>query len=162
MSKVQESEWLVYKYAANGGLVFQRVADAVYDEALHGALSEAKTWGEFRRLLPEGEWETIQDLLIDWGGYDEDDPERERWELDETPFSPHSIPGFSDGDYPTWAQQSLDEVLPEDLLLTFGTRASSVHNGPFWLVPHDAAEPLVAAPRARGYQVEAATFLRGW
>jgi hypothetical protein len=58
-----EQPWLVYKFAGNGGLVFQSVHDALYDEAVHGALEEARTWGEFRRLLPAGEWEAIAERL---------------------------------------------------------------------------------------------------
>ena len=55
--------WLVVKYAGNGGLVVQSVEDAIYQDAIQGAIEEAKTYGEFRRLLPEGEWENVVDPL---------------------------------------------------------------------------------------------------
>ena len=48
--------WLIYKLAENTGVVVQTVEEALYDEAVHSALVDAKTWGEFRQLLPRGEW----------------------------------------------------------------------------------------------------------
>ena len=35
--------WLVIKYAANDGLVVQYVEDAIYQDAINGAILEAKT-----------------------------------------------------------------------------------------------------------------------
>ena len=153
--------WPVYKFAGNGGVVFDTVEQAIYDETVQGALAEAKTWGELRRCLPEGEWETIQERLLHTRDYDEDDPDREHWEVDKTPFDASAIPGYWDGAYPRWAQQSMDEVIPEDLLETYGVQKASVHNGLFWLIPHDQAEALVDALRLRGYHVEHTPFLRG-
>jgi hypothetical protein len=84
------------------------------------------------------------------------------WAQDQTPFTPEQVPGFCDGDYPRWRQQSLDEVLPEDLLNEFATTQHSVHNGPFWFIPHESDTALVNALRLRGFHVEDAPFLRGW
>jgi hypothetical protein len=154
--------WLVYKFAANGGVVFDSAEQAVYDEAVQGALAEAQTWGEFRRMLPAGEWASIEEALREAETGDEDDPDPRPWERPSTPFDPSAIPGFSDGDYPRWAQQSMDEVLPADLLAAFAEKQASVHQGWFWFIPHDRAEELVEALRARGYRVEHTPFLRGW
>ena len=153
--------WLVYKFAANGGVVFDTVEQAIYDETVQGALAEAKTWGELRRFLPKGEWEAIEERLLEAVDYDLED-QKHLWELDETPFDASQIPGYCDGDYPRWAQQSMDEVIPEDLLKTYGVQETSIHNGLFWLIPHDQAEALVDALRLRGYHVEHTPFLRGW
>jgi hypothetical protein len=143
-------------------VVFESVEQALYDEAVHGALAEAQTWGEFRRMLPAGEWESIEEALCEAETSDEDDPNRLQWERARTPFDPSAIPGFNDGDYPRWAQQRIDDVLPADLLATFAEKQSSVHNGAFWFIPNDRAEALAEALRARGYRVECTPFLRGW
>lgn len=72
------------------------------------ALNESKTWGEFRRGLPEGEWE---DLPIDWNG---EEPS------DDDPFSYDDVPGAADGDYPEWLQKTQLEWFPEDLSEKYG------------------------------------------
>jgi hypothetical protein len=154
--------WLVYKLAANGGVVFDSVKHALVDEAVNGALAEAQTWGEFRKMLPAGEWDSIEDALREAHTFDEDDSDPPFWERPSTPFDPAFIPGFSDGDYPRWAQQRMDDVLPGDLLEEFAEQRSSIHNGSFWFIPHDRADALAEALRSRGYRVEHTPFLRGW
>ena len=169
-SEVEEPEpgsegWLVVKEAGNGGLVVQSVRDALHEEAIIGALDEAKTYGEFRRLLPEGEWENVLDRLRTPEAWEDAD---EAWYLAEdfdwnTPFDASDVAGYYDGDYPAWAQASLGAVLPEDLLQKYATVTHSVHNGPYFHIPHASASELIADLRARGYTVEeGAHFLRGW
>jgi hypothetical protein len=177
----QPTEWLVVKYCANGGLCVDTVASALYDEQVHGALAEAKTLGEFWLMLPDQEREALADFFIDAlsearsEGLDEDelpDDWKDRvfvdcesagyWAQDRTPFMPEQISGFSDGDYPSWRQQTLDEVLPEDLLSEFATTMDSVHNGPFWFIPNESSTALINALRLRGCHVEETPFLRGW
>ena len=164
--------WLVYSLAGNGGAVFDTVDHAIYADAVHGALQEAKTWGEFRRLLPEGEWETVEERLSEAFGDEllqredeeenEDEPAPERhWENDAAPFTMSDVPGLDEGDYPAWRQADMEEVVPEDLLEAFGKIEASP-NGPFWLVPHENAAALADALRLRGYHVEEASFLRGY
>ena len=155
----EPGEWLVYHCVGNGGVVFDTVEGALYADAVHGALEEAKTWGEFRRLLPAGEWETVEEIL---SSQDDDlDPECRRWwEEDASPFGMEDIPGLSDGYYPAWRQADMEEIVPEDLLRAFGKSECSP-NGEFWLVPHENAEGLAEALRLRGYHVEETSFLRG-
>ena len=157
--------WLVVKYAANDGLVVQSVEDAIYQDAIQGAIEEAKTYGEFRRLLPEGEWENVVDRL---STPEECEDADELWYEDpafdwNTPFDCQLIAGFCEGDYPAWAQAEMDAVLPEELLEKYATSTSSVHNGPYWHIPHESADALIADLRALGYRVEdGANYLRGW
>lgn len=157
--------WLVVKYATNGGLVVQFVEEAMYQDAIVGAIDEAKTYGELRRLLPEGEWDKIVDRL---SPPDEGEEAVACWLEDagfdwNTPFSDSLIDGYSDGDYPRWAQAEMDGVLPEALLKKYATSKSSVHNGPYWHIPHESADALIADLRALGYRVEdGANYLRGW
>ena len=109
-----------------------------------------------------GEWETIENLLLETWDYDEDDPDRLHWEVDKTPFDASATPGYCDGDYPRWAQQSMDEVILEDPPGAYGAQEASVHIGLFWLILHEQAEALADALRLRGYHVEHEQFLRGW
>lgn len=181
LNPAQPIEWLVVKYCANGGLCVDTIESALYDERLNGALEEAKTLGEFWLMLPAQERESLADFFFDalsearsedvnedersddWQGQVADDCDSpEYWAKDQTPFMPEQIPGFCDGDYPRWRQQALDEVLPEDLLSRFATTAHSVHNGPFWFIPHESASALINALRLRGFHVEETPFLRGW
>lgn len=156
---------LVVKYAANGGLVVQFMDDALYAEAIQGAIAEAKTYGEFRRLLPKGEWESIIERLATpeaWETEDQiwyEDPDFD-WN---TPFDGSCIAGYDDGDYPGWAQAELDAVLPAAILAKYATAKDSIHNGRYWHIPHDSAPALIADLKALGYNVEDnANFLRGW
>ena len=107
------------------------------------ALLGSKTWGEFRRGLPEGEWE---DLPIEWEG---------EYPSDDDPFTYDDIPGASDGDYPEWLQQTQLEWFPQDLTEKYGGQVtSSVLNGPFLELPADKAEEIADALRLRGHTVE--------
>ena len=161
--------WLVIKYAANDGLVVQYVEDAIYQDAINGAILEAKTYGEFRRLLPDGEWEiVVERLAVPEGWADADEDADEAWYDDpafdwNTPFDATLVGGFCEGDYPAWAQAEMDNVLPEDLLDKYATSGNSVHNGPYWHIPHESAEALIADLRALGYSVDdGVNYLQGW
>jgi hypothetical protein len=173
--------WLVIKYCANGGLSIDTVEGALYDEQVHSALAESKTLGEFWLALPPETRRELAEFFFKalfearFGEIDEEDLSDTRadgvykdcespdyWATDQTPFDAGQIPGFGDGDWPRWQQQALDDVLPRDLLSQFATKKHSVHNGPFWFIPHESAPELTEALRRRGYRVEEASFLRGW
>ena len=159
LPSAESVSWLVYGFDWHGNVVFQTVEQAIFDDAVHGALAEAKTWGEFRRLLPEGEWETIEEVLLEVADYDLEVDQKHLWELDETPFDEKSqIPDYRDGDHPRYAEQSIDEVIQEVLLEVHGVHETSI---PFFLYDIDEAEAFVDALRLRGYRVEHTQFLRG-
>jgi len=148
--------WLVYGFDWHGNVVFQTVEQAIFDDAVHGALAEAKTWGEFRRLLPEGEWETIEEVLLEVADYDLEVDQKHLWELDETPFDEKSqLPDYRDDDH---AEQSIDEVVQEVLQEVHGVHEPSI---PFFLYDIDDAEAFADALRLLGYRVEHTQFLRG-
>ena len=151
--------WLVYGFDFPGGVVFQTVEQAIFDDTVHDALAEAKTWGEFRRFLPEGEWETIEESLLESWDYDEDDPDRLHWEVDNTPFDASAIPGYDDDAYPRWVQQSIDEVIQGVLLEVHGVQETSI---PFRLGDPDQAAVVTYLLSPLGYHVEHTQFLRGW
>jgi hypothetical protein len=122
--------------------LFAELSKAERVAQIKRALSESKTWGEFRRGLPDGEWE---DLPIEW---DEEPP-------DDYLFSADVIPGYSDGDYPEWLQKTQLEWFPEDLTEKYGGEvASSMLNGPFLELPADRAEEIAEELRLRGHTVE--------
>ena len=150
---------LVYRVLSDTAVVFATRADAEHVSAINRALFEAETWGEFRRLLPGGEWDTIAEMLGDCPDDDDDADEMCHWERDDEPFSVDNIPGVGDGDYPPWLQADMDSVIPEDILERYGKRESSVLNGPFWEIPPSNLEPLVDELRAQGFVVEPADDL---
>lgn len=157
---------LLYRDHPNGGAVFAEKAVALRIDAIHRALDKAKTWGEFRRMLPKGEWAKLERQLMEDGDprSAEDDDEAIRWDLDDTPFSGYggSIPSASDGDYPLWLQQVQDKILPSDILKTFATLKDSVLNGYFWYIEEEKGDQIAALLRARGYTVERADKLQFW
>ena len=156
--------WLVYRAHPNGGAVFAEVSEAICLDAIHQALSDAQTWGEFRRLLPEGEWDVVEELLIEaYGaldGDDDPDPGRPEWELDDAKFDRAAIPGCPEGDYPRWLQQSLDDLLPREVIEQYAKRTSSLINGAYWFIDATWADEVAAVLRRYGYAVERAEFLQ--
>jgi hypothetical protein len=68
-------------------------------------------------------------------------------------FSAEQVAGWSDGDYPTWRQQKVENVLPTTLLERYGGRCSSVINGSFWMIPPEKSE-MIRHLRALGYRIQ--------
>jgi hypothetical protein len=156
---------LLYRISHNGGAVFAEKTVAHRIDAIQRALSEAKTWGEFRRMLPKGEWKHIVGEISEHHGDPRSDSGDDipRWDLDETPFNGFGdMPGVSDGDYPPWLQQAQDKILPADILKNFAKLKDSVLNGSFWQIDEDKADQVAAVLRARGYMVERADNLQFW
>jgi hypothetical protein len=156
---------LLYRISHNGGAVFAEKSVAHRIDAIHPALSEAKTWREFRRMLPKGEWKEIVGKISEW--YDESRPDDEsdvlRWDLDETPFNGfEDVPGVSEGYYPPWLEKAQDQILPADILENFATLKDTFLDGSFSHIDEDKADQVVAALRAKGYKVERADNLLFW
>ena len=87
-------------------IVFAREADAVRVDAINQAINTAATWGAFRAMLPEGEWDSIADPM----GPDEMD----RY-ADDQPFDAMLLPGYGDGAYPARLMPRMLDFLPNDL-----------------------------------------------
>ena len=90
--------WLVYKVDAERGALFAFAETAMRSHAIQCALSDARTWGEFRRLLPAGEWADLEECLA----VDEDDDCRP-WEDDLARFDRALVSEVVGSDYGTWA-----------------------------------------------------------
>jgi hypothetical protein len=156
---------IIYRVHPNGGAVFALKSEAVYVDQIYRALSGAVTWGQFREMLPKGEWETIVDMVQNTHGWPEDfegveddddgfDDGMVRWDRDDAPFSGYDhIPQAADGDYPIFLQQTMDGFIPEEVLTSFGTLTDSVLNGPYWHISPDRIEDVVEWLRRDGYTV---------
>jgi len=128
----------------NGGAVFAKEDRVRLIARIHHALSAARTWGEFRQLMPMEEYRAIMRT------YDEEEEPRPR---PDEPFSADAVGGFSDGDYPPWLQQEMERVIPIDILERFGVRDSTFLNGNFWHIPEEQMEPMARALRERDFEV---------
>lgn len=143
---------LVYKEHLDH-LVFAERAQAERVEQIWTALRESTTWGEFRRNLPEGEWE---DHFLDFFDNDEDIP------ADDEPFDAMCVPGHADGDYPEWLCQAQLDWFPKELIEKYGDVCTSVFNGEFLELPLDKAQQIVCDLRALGHKVALTDLDFGW
>ena len=166
--KTLQEKWLVFNVVEHGDrheLVIRTADQAIHDHQVYTALEDSKTWGEFRRLLPEGEWGFLCNQLMSCAGWHERNDEQPElnWQDDEAPFDANVIPGFL-LDYPRWAQQHIGKIIPPSVLKRHGTLtpAANRNQGAFWVIPVEKTHPLVNELRRRGYHVEGAQFLRGW
>lgn len=128
----------------NRGAVFATEDRAKFIAQIHKALSSARTWGEFERLMPSEEYRKI--------GREFDEQGEPRPQLDEA-FSAEEVGGWSEGNYPPWLQSEMDLVIPDDILRRFGKRATTSLNGSYWDIPEDQMEPMANALRERGFEV---------
>jgi len=134
----------------NNGLVFAEKDRALFIARIHNALNNARTWGEFRSLMPRSEYSQII------RAYDEQGEPRPK---STDSFNAEGVAGWSDGDYPPWLQQEMDEIVPVDLLERFGARAMTCLNGDFYEIPPENARPMVRALKRLGYRVKRAQRL---
>ena len=116
-------------------LVFAEAHDARRVDRVWHALNTAKTWGQFKRLLPASEHEQFEDC--EGGEDDAFDP------LDYT----------TEGDYPDWLQAEMERVIPADLLGRFGECLDTPLNGSFWSLPSRFETEIVEELEGRGYRV---------
>ena len=106
--------------------------------AIEVALEEAKTWREFERLSPKGEFESLSLWWCNGGEniYEIDGQYRfidavdleEFWQVcgpdyviaADKPFDSFSVPGVSDCVYPAWASNTAEDILPDEFVRRFG------------------------------------------
>src|SRR5215204_1723997 len=116
-------------------LVFAEAQDARRVDRIWHALNTAKTWGQFKRLLPTSEHEQFEDC---------DAHEDDAFDgLDYT----------AEGDYPDWLQAQMEMFIPADLLARFGECLDTPLNGSFWSLPSRFETEIVAGLEGRGYRV---------
>jgi hypothetical protein len=142
---------LLYRIVShNCGVVFATEERALYIAEINRALRTARTWGEFRDLMPVKEYEEIVGRMeFENEEQMEPDPDEEfsgEWFTEE-------------GDYPDWLQSEMNFVIPHDILELYGERKDTLLNGSYWHISKENMEPMAEALRARGYIVEAAQEL---
>ena len=159
---IAPNRWVVYRQVPGLDLfVFASVDIAVHEDAIYSAMRAASTWGEFRRLLPAGEWARLREELFH--AEDEvEDERRRRWEDDNTPLQRDHLPGYDDGDYPPvrseWLGQAED--FPNVLIKAHHeTLVASPYRAVHWQIPEECAESVAATLREWGYLVERTDFL---
>lgn len=120
----RRAQVLVYTESpANGGIVFADPERAAYVANLHHAIETARTWGEFRSLIPVSEYESLMEV---WDEAGDDRP------MESEVFSSEQVPGYCDGDYPPWLQQEMGNVVPTEILDEFASTTSTMLNGNYW------------------------------
>ena len=177
-TKRTRDTWLVISPVPHlDEVVIRTAADAIHDHQVDVALTAAQTWGEFRALLPTGEWDLVRAALLDEGrdpvssgtapsSGDHADAQSAgawTWDRDEAPFSAWMLPRFPQR-YPRWAQPRMHEIVPPSLLRRYGTEVPLFEpfQGSYWSIRVDRAEALAADLRRRGYHVEWSDVLKGY
>ncbi len=135
---------LVYTVVEEGFLVFTTRQRGIEVSQMYAAL-EAKTWGEFRALMPTDAYaEHIAPCV-------EEDSEQP---ADNEPFEPSGLPGYDDGDFPPWLATEMDTVLPAAVFYEYAVGESSVLNGPFWTINLARLSEVVRRLEELGYEVK--------
>jgi hypothetical protein len=143
---------LLYRVTeANGGLVFAPPEIAQDNARLHQAIETSTTWEQFRKAIPPREYSEVVRYAFDLNGLPRP--------KGSDPFSSEKVPGWTDGDYPPWLQQRMDEFLPEEVLEKFGNRSDTFLNGDFWFLDPADEGGICAMLRSLGWEVERAQEL---
>ena len=135
----------------NGGLVFAWPERARYVARIHEAINTATTWEQFRRLMPRQEYSKILRIAFEDNG--------ESRPRGQDPFSEDMLPGWSDGDYPPWLQQEMENVVPREVLERYGKLETTPLNGSYWMLPPEHLESICASLESMGWKLEAANDL---
>ncbi|MDP9371073.1 MAG: hypothetical protein M3Q65_01170 [Chloroflexota bacterium] len=138
---------VIYGRLWDDELVLLPLDTARYLATLREALTEAKTWGEFKARAPEGAYAEVVEMIADNADGDEEFTEPAA----DTPFDPEDIPGYADGDWPLLPPQHMFDWLPEDLQQRYGHTGDTVLNGPYLAIDPAHTRELVAEMEARGY-----------
>jgi hypothetical protein len=104
--------------------------------SLDRAITSSKTWGEFRKKIGPEEYAALyQDRF--YTPEPDDDPEDIDVDAlepsDDAPFNSDKVPGFTEGDYPPWLAQEIDEHLPREILERFAKYDSQCPESSFLL-----------------------------
>ena len=133
---------VLYWQNSRSGLLLAKPETALQVSAIHKAIESSKTWGQFRKALPADALMEVEEMMSEEDACADTDP-----------FDSDQLPGFSDGDWPTWICQSMLHELPKEIIQEFGERQESAHNGEFLQLN---ASIEVIAPRlvSLGWTVE--------
>lgn len=130
-----------YRYTTDDSgqfLVVTTAEAAEHHAGIETALYGAKTWRQFREMLPASE-------LVDNDSFDEMFEEHE----DDEPFDMNLVYGVGDGDYPPRLLYDAEYILPEEILEEF-TVSTRLH-GDFAEIPLDELPRVRAALESEGH-----------
>ena len=111
---------VLYWQNSRSGLLLAKPETALQVSAIHKAIESSKTWGQFRKALPADALMEVEEMMSEEDACADTDP-----------FDSDQLPGFSDGDWPTWICQSILDELPSEIIAEFGEVQDSTLNGPF-------------------------------
>jgi hypothetical protein len=128
----------------SGELIFLPKNLALELAQIWTALNNSKTWGEFQANVPDHVYEEIMAEM-------KDDEDPEALPDPENAFDSDAIPGYDDGDWPTWPLQYMLEWMPEDIQQQYGKVVPSAVNGDCLELLEEKAGEIVLALEKRGY-----------
>lgn len=127
----------------DGGLVVMPLGEARRLATLNDALEDSSTWGEFLKSV-KGDADTKGYLARQYGaelpGGDDE-------------FDAEEIPGFAEGDWPTWPKHAMLDWLPTSIQ-ALGTIGDTRLNGSFLHLDVDLADEVISALHAEGLGCE--------
>jgi hypothetical protein len=139
---------------ANGGLVFATPERAEFISRIHAAI-HSQTWAEVRRIMPRSEYsDMIRHLFDDCG-----EPRPRGCD----PFSPEKhVPGYYDGIYPAWLQQKMGDILPPEVIESFGERVWTLFGGVYTHIDPADLPAIKELLEGLGYVVKEGSHLGDW
>lgn len=144
---------LLYRtHPGNDGLVFAPPGHALEVGVVHKAIQTAKTWGDFKRMIPLSHKERLEENFAESEGPPTDD------EL----YNSEWLPGYFDGDYPMWLQSYMHCWIPAKILNEFGNYKNTSFNGDYFEIPHENLDGISAALDVAGFAVLEAKNLLFW
>lgn len=126
-------------------VVFALKAKAEEIDKVNKALDKAKTWRQFKKLMPPKEYRKVM-----WDTFHGD---RDSMPKPDDDFSRSDIAGTDDGWYPDWQQCEMLKWFPKDLAQKYGQQADSLHEGPFLSILAKHVKDVVRELEERGYKV---------
>ena len=99
-------------------------------------MESAKTWADFQKALPEGEWKALG-LIVD----------------PEYTFDPTRLPGYWDGDYPDWFGPAESPDLPGEFVKEFGNTATSFVSGIWTDYSEERLPEMKVNLRRHGFEI---------
>lgn len=146
-----KSTGVLYFRSVGPAIVFAPPEVAEETDRIHRAITESKTWGEFRSRMPPEEYAQLyEETFSSDPEVIAEDPEAAP-PPDEEEFSSECVPGFCDGDYPRWIAGEQERYVSVDILRAFGTREHTMLNGSCWRIYENRREEVFAALRRQGY-----------
>ena len=131
----------VFNDGAGEGLVVIPEREARRLAALNDALEGSSSWGEFLSKVTDDQ-ESKRYLEDQYAG-ELPDPDE--------PFDADTIPGFADGDWPTWPKQAMLDWLPASVK-ALGTIGQTAINGPVLQLDESLRDTVLEALAAEGIE----------